>query len=130
MTRCLTRTDENSVFFRLLDWRLLPSQTRATLENPEPVRTPQIRARLEIRRLLANLRAWLEFAPSRNPDAFVHFHTHRCPRGHTNRLEIRRFLANLRAWLGFAPAHGPCFSILSSSELIGILERGRIMLHS
>jgi len=26
--------------------------------------------RLEIRRLLANLRAWLEFAPSRNPDAF------------------------------------------------------------
>ncbi|SPE38184.1 hypothetical protein SBA3_280006 [Candidatus Sulfopaludibacter sp. SbA3] len=36
------------------------------------------RARLEIRRLLANLRAWLEsnlrawleFAPSRNPDAF------------------------------------------------------------
>jgi len=33
------------------------------------------RARLEIRRLLANLRAWLEFAPSRNPDAFLrHFH--------------------------------------------------------
>jgi len=41
-----------------------------TLENPEPVLTLQIRARLEIRRLLANLRAWLEFAPSRNPDAF------------------------------------------------------------
>ncbi|SPE43596.1 hypothetical protein SBA3_990002 [Candidatus Sulfopaludibacter sp. SbA3] len=33
-----------------------------------------------IRRLLANLRAWLEFAPSRNPDAFPHFHAYRCPR--------------------------------------------------
>ncbi|SPE39939.1 hypothetical protein SBA3_350013 [Candidatus Sulfopaludibacter sp. SbA3] len=30
------------------------------------------RARLETRRLLANLRAWLEFAPSRNADEFPH----------------------------------------------------------
>jgi len=37
--------------------------------------TPQIRARLEIRRLLANLRAWLEFALREIPTRFPrHFH--------------------------------------------------------
>jgi len=83
------------------------------------VRPPQIRARLEIRRLLANLRAWLEFAlreiPSHGPPQTratlenpAHFHTDRCPRcGHPNRLEIRRLLANLRAWLEFAPSRNP-----------------------
>jgi len=46
-------------------------QTMTSLENPEPgVRRKPVPG-FEIRRLLANLRAWLEFAPARNPDAFA-----------------------------------------------------------
>jgi len=54
----------------------LPARAPQQPRESRAVCPPQIRARLEIRRLLANLRAWLEFAPSRNPDAFSsHFHT-------------------------------------------------------
>jgi len=84
MRRSFTRWDESGAGESASGFRKGGKHEPPSFENPEPVRTPQTRARLGIRRLLANLRAWLEFAPARNPEASPpHFHTHRCPRAGT-----------------------------------------------
>ncbi|SPE29184.1 hypothetical protein SBA3_1510010 [Candidatus Sulfopaludibacter sp. SbA3] len=73
-----------------------PGRSTRQVSAPMPVFPPSKipagvhaanRARLEIRRLLANLRAWLEFAPARNPDAFPFSYPSLPARGHPNRLE-------------------------------------------